>query len=118
MQSMDIETWAAAPVPEGEVRPNTLFVYGVDYLDTEKIMEYFKAYTPIRVEWINDSCCNVVFPSSGLTMLALNSNIITKEDIEATAARSRELKRCFGYQEGGKQINMFMRLATEGVYFT
>lgn len=115
---MDIEPWAAPPAPEGAVRPETLFVHGVDYLDTQKVMNYFQPFTPVKVEWINDSCCNVVFPSSGIAMLALNSNLISKEEIEATAASSSELKRSFGYQENGKQINLFMRLSTEGVYFT
>ena len=47
--------------PEAELRPDCVHVYGCDLLSTKEIMAYFDGYSPVFVEWINDSAANVVF---------------------------------------------------------
>lgn len=32
-------------------------------MNTEDIIRYFANYRPVQVEWIDDSCCNIVFES-------------------------------------------------------
>ena len=35
-------------------RRDALHLFGVDELSTNEVFEYFKAYKPLAVEWIND----------------------------------------------------------------
>jgi len=46
------------------VRSEALHVFGVDFFSEKEILEYFSEGNPSKVEWINDSSCNVVFPSA------------------------------------------------------
>ena len=32
-------------------------------MTTEKVLSYFSKFQPLKVEWLNDSSCNVVFES-------------------------------------------------------
>jgi hypothetical protein len=45
---------APADLPRREV---ALYVYGVDVMSTNDLLQYFEAYAPTFVEWINDSSC-------------------------------------------------------------
>ena len=45
------------------MRPNAIHVYGVDYMSTRMILAYFGEENKVRVEWLNDSSCNVAFNS-------------------------------------------------------
>ena len=42
-------------------RPDAVHLYGVDKMSTKEVLQYFDSYGPLRVEWIDDSSCNVVF---------------------------------------------------------
>ena len=44
-----------------EIRPEALFVKGVDEMSTQDVFSYFKEYDPSFIEWINDTSCNVVW---------------------------------------------------------
>ena len=48
---------------EVERRTDTIHLYGVDLMSTKDIYAYFSEHAPVRVEWIDDSSCNVVFES-------------------------------------------------------
>ncbi|XP_074635376.1 nuclear cap-binding protein subunit 3-like [Acropora palmata] len=49
------------PIPEGVARLDAIHVFGVDNMSTKDIFLYFDNYGPGSVEWIDDSCCNVVW---------------------------------------------------------
>ncbi|CAG0920220.1 unnamed protein product [Notodromas monacha] len=49
------------PPKAGRFRLNVLHLRGTDELSTAEIFEYFSSYGPRRVEWINDTSCNVVW---------------------------------------------------------
>jgi len=51
----------------------------VDFLSTEDIMAYFKAYNPKKLEWLNDSSCNMVFESEDSTQRAYKELTLTKK---------------------------------------
>lgn len=40
-----------------ERRPDTIHLYGVDVMSTNDVLQYFGAFGPTFVEWINDSSC-------------------------------------------------------------
>lgn len=42
---------------------NQLHLYGVDYMSTDNIRGYFGIKYMIKIEWLNDSSCNIVLPS-------------------------------------------------------
>eukprot|EP01017_Pseudomicrothorax_dubius_P003321 TRINITY_DN10449_c0_g1_i2.p1 TRINITY_DN10449_c0_g1~~TRINITY_DN10449_c0_g1_i2.p1 ORF type:complete len:419 (-),score=85.05 TRINITY_DN10449_c0_g1_i2:28-1284(-) len=63
---------------ERTIRPDTLHVYGVDYMSESDVLRYFTTYNPIRVEWINDSSCNVVFSSPDEVRRTMMSLAISK----------------------------------------
>ena len=44
-----------------ERRPEAVHLYGVDRMSTKECLQYFEDYGPSRVEWLDDSSCNVVF---------------------------------------------------------
>lgn len=56
--------WVSPVIPSGDIRSNVLYVYGVDYLNSRAIYDYFKLYNPSKIEWLNDSSCNVIFQDS------------------------------------------------------
>ena len=112
---MDKETkyWEKYSEPSGDIRNDTLYLYGVDYLNTRKILEYFKYFSPVKVEWLNDTSCNVVFPASDNALQALNTNCMDKiEDI----SNFENIKRpAMGYQFKDEMIPLYFRFATTGV---
>ncbi|XP_055329103.1 nuclear cap-binding protein subunit 3-like [Paramacrobiotus metropolitanus] len=57
--AMDLET-CSVMIPK--YRLDTLHVRGVDEMSTQDVLNYFASYKPERVEWVNDTSCNVAFP--------------------------------------------------------
>ena len=46
------------------IRPDTLYLYGTDFMSTKDIKLYIGTQFPeIEIKWINDSSCSVVFPN-------------------------------------------------------
>lgn len=107
-----VEYWEQYKEPSGEMKKNSLYIYGVDYLSTKKIMEYFHYFSPTKVEWLNDTSCNVIFPSEDNCLNALNTCCIEKvQDME----NFENIKRsAVGYSTNDEVIPIFMRFSTEG----
>lgn len=45
------------------IRYNAWYLFGVDYMNNEKIRNYFSVNPHFKIEWINDSACNIAFNS-------------------------------------------------------
>ena len=67
-----------APTPlqlEANIVPDTIYLYGVDYMSTNDIKTYLERYSSnkdlLEVKWINDSSCTVKFESEELSKKAL-----------------------------------------------
>lgn len=60
---MAIDTLESAkPFDEtADVRKDAIHAHGTDLCSTKDLINYFMAYNPKHVEWINDSSCNIVF---------------------------------------------------------
>ena len=56
-----------------------MHLFGVDFLSTDEIMKYFKAYNAQKIEWINDSSCNVKFESESYMQQAYHDLTLTKK---------------------------------------
>eukprot|EP01017_Pseudomicrothorax_dubius_P036945 TRINITY_DN5357_c0_g1_i1.p1 TRINITY_DN5357_c0_g1~~TRINITY_DN5357_c0_g1_i1.p1 ORF type:complete len:233 (+),score=88.73 TRINITY_DN5357_c0_g1_i1:388-1086(+) len=83
---MDIEDG----LPEEEMRKDTLHVYGVDFMSNQQVMRYFAAHTPLHIEWINDSSCNVVFKDNEDVEAAIATLCITKSEEPIPKLKWRE----------------------------
>jgi len=46
-----------------ELKPCSWHIFGVDYMSNEKIRNYFNINPHFKIEWINDSSCNLTFNS-------------------------------------------------------
>ncbi|XP_076836172.1 nuclear cap-binding protein subunit 3 isoform X2 [Brachyhypopomus gauderio] len=44
-----------------KIRLEALHLNGVDDMSTQDVFGYFKEYPPAHIEWIDDTCCNVVW---------------------------------------------------------
>ena len=98
--------------PSRAIKKSTLYIYGVDYLNTEKILEYFHYFSPSKVEWLNDTSCNVIFPSEDNTLQALNTCCLEK--IENPEEFENIKRTAIGYQIKDEVIPIFIRFSSEG----
>ena len=61
LMDVDLQQERKDPPIEAARRPDAVHVYGVDFLSTKDLLDYFADYGPTFVEWINDSAANVLF---------------------------------------------------------
>lgn len=47
--------------PEVARRREAIHLYGVDLLNTKEVLSYFREYSPVYCEWLDDSSCNILF---------------------------------------------------------
>ena len=55
------------------VDPNSLYLYGTDYMSTSEIKDYLIHFPAVRIRWINDSSCTLGFPDETQTEQAYNA---------------------------------------------
>lgn len=58
------------------LRPEAIHLYGVDYMNNKMIATYFGG-AKIRIEWLNDSSCNIAFASEQI-MTEVVSGLVLK----------------------------------------
>lgn len=62
-------------------RLNIVHVRGVTEMSTEDILDYFKEYSPLSVDWVNDYSCNVVWKEAkdaAQALLGLTRPVVIK----------------------------------------
>lgn len=57
---------------EKNVRFEAIHMRGTEEMSTEDVLDYFARYGPFGIEWIDDSCCNVVWNDQVSTARALH----------------------------------------------
>lgn len=68
--------------PKLDFRQNAVHVYGLDFLKTGHMEEIFSQFSHKYIEWINDSCANVIFKNAESAKTALESLSFPKKDDE------------------------------------
>ncbi|RNA00125.1 Nuclear cap-binding subunit 3 [Brachionus plicatilis] len=98
-------------------RKDSIHVYGVDLLTTEDIFDFFSAYKPFAIEWINDSSCNVAWKNE---THAANALLHISQPYECAAKRERlppqgnKWRKATQLAKGKYQLYMrFVRLSTD-----
>lgn len=99
-------------------REETLHVYGVDMLSTSDVLKYFSEYGPQRVEWINDSSCNICFADPGTVKRILAG--MGKPLSDSTSGPHDDLFKSMGklwhkgvdFLKGGTPVPLLFRVAT------
>ena len=73
-RKLDFARHKEAPKPienDAVMNPDTLYLYGVDYMSTDDIKGYFDRFGENKeVIWINDSSCRVKFESEEVALKA------------------------------------------------
>ncbi|XP_068126198.1 nuclear cap-binding protein subunit 3 isoform X2 [Hyperolius riggenbachi] len=78
-----------------KIRPETLYVAGVDDMSTQDIFAFFKQYPPGYIEWLDDASCNVVWldevsaTRALLNMTTMPVDVKSKKDGESTSTKSK-----------------------------
>ncbi|CAG9324650.1 unnamed protein product [Blepharisma stoltei] len=106
----DKEIWNPSIEPAGEIRPDTLHLYGVDYMSTKEILKHFDGFKPLKVEWLNDSSCNVQFPGPDFALNAFNTNCV--ENVENLENFENNKRQAVGYYADGKSLPIYIRFST------
>eukprot|EP00347_Sterkiella_histriomuscorum_P000683 403374902 len=139
---LDFARHKEAPQPilsESEISPDTLYLYGVDYMSTDDIQSYigdqFGGESGVQITWINDSSCRIKFENEQLAQRAyqlssMSSNtdqrtkLIIGEamvDVQTEGVDPRNFdvnvgwKEAFGFQlkTNGRMQKLWMRFATD-----
>ena len=76
-------------------------------MSTKGVLRHFGAYSPEKVEWIDDSSCVVKFPSQDQVKEAFGNVAIKEFDEEANKA-----VKCLGYYHNEVEIPLYIRYAT------
>lgn len=82
-------------------------------MSTSDICKYFSNFGPVKIEWLNDSSCNAVFPSEDLAEKAVLDLSLTIQDENL----SEEWKKGIPYKEKNIEFSLYFRLATSKVVF-
>jgi hypothetical protein len=91
-----------------EIRNTTLHCFGVDFFSQDEIMEFFANFNPQKVEWINDSSCNVHFEDSETSANAIFSLTTQIED----NAHELDWRKGLDYEKDGRVFNLMIRYGT------
>ncbi|OMJ69712.1 hypothetical protein SteCoe_32500 [Stentor coeruleus] len=111
-EEKEVDYWEKYTEPSGDIRMNSLYLYGVDYLSTTKILNYFHYFSPSKVEWLNDTSCNVIFPNEDNALQALNTNCLDK--IEDPTSFENIKRSALGYQVKDEVFPFYIRFSTAG----
>jgi len=94
---------------EAKLRPDCVHIFGVDFFSENDLMEFFKEFHPMRIEWINDSSCNVVFPDAESASNAIFSKTTQIDDKD----HQLDWRRGLDIEKEGKSFNFHIRFATD-----
>jgi hypothetical protein len=66
-------------------------------LGEKEIFYYFKPFNPIKIEWLNDSSCNLVFPNAEMTEKAYKEAAASEREYETGSSMFLfiEFIKCF-----------------------
>ena len=71
---------------ERGIRLEAVHIRGLDDMNTKDVFDYFRDYSPGRIEWIDDSSCNVVWED---TMTAARALLGLSKPISVITAQSK-----------------------------
>lgn len=91
-----------------ELRNNTIHLFGVDFFNENEIMGFFENFNPQKIEWINDSSCNIVFEEDTNASNAIFSLSTQIDD----NIHELDWRKSLDYEKDGRVFNLMMRNAT------
>jgi len=103
--------------PDGLETPlyNIVHFYGtMDNMTTIDVNRYFRPFQTLRVEWLNDACCNVHFASCHSAIqaiLTLSSQMDARDPDVQVQSMVRKWRRAVSFR-GNEQQAFLMRIAT------
>lgn len=100
----DVDRFEALP------RPTALFLHGVDDMSTKDITKYCNHVSLEKVEWINDSACNLAFTTSEQAQEALKA-LVAGENITVDHRALVPAKPFVNEQDISQEL--FIRVSTD-----
>lgn len=96
-------------------RPNRIFLHGVDDMSTENITSWCNQPNVEKVEWINDSACNLVFATEEEATTALATFLPEGSTTTVDQVTHRELVPAKPYIDAtnNKTHHLFVRISTD-----
>lgn len=94
-----------------KVRRDTIHIFGVDFFSEGDLLDFFKEFNPLRVEWINDSSCNLIFPDYESASAAIFSKTTQIDDKD----HDLDWRRGLDIDKDGKSFNFMIRFSTDQV---
>lgn len=94
---------------EAKLRRDAVHIFGVDFFSESDLLDFFKEFRPQRVEWINDSSCNVIFMDGESASNAVFSKTTQIEDKD----HELDWRRGLDIEKEGKSFNFLIRFATD-----
>ncbi|KAI8891452.1 hypothetical protein K501DRAFT_166325 [Backusella circina FSU 941] len=95
---------------EGLPRPNAIFLRGVDEMSTSDIKKYCDSTDLLKVQWINDTSCNLIFDTKEQAEQVTKA-LVTDPDVEVN---HKTLLTAKSFENAdGKIIELSLRLATD-----
>ncbi|KAI7907207.1 uncharacterized protein BX663DRAFT_495182 [Cokeromyces recurvatus] len=93
-------------------RPSAIFLYGVNEMSTKDIEQYVDSTLLIKIEWINDSSCNLVFdnPTDASTVA---SSLLLKNNVVLDHRTLVPAKPYLMINHDHQVIDLFIRIATD-----
>eukprot|EP00388_Colpodella_angusta_P009914 GDKJ01026098.1.p1 GENE.GDKJ01026098.1~~GDKJ01026098.1.p1 ORF type:complete len:522 (-),score=146.15 GDKJ01026098.1:93-1574(-) len=96
----------------GTDREDSIFVYGTSRMGARDMFGFFNAFNPIRLEWLDECSCVLVFASNDAREHCLNSLIAsgsifpTQESVPGIWYRSEPLDGCASRIDGAVQMQI------------
>ncbi|KAI9469851.1 MAG: hypothetical protein EXX96DRAFT_587638 [Benjaminiella poitrasii] len=110
----DVPLVGDEPVDRFEALPrhNALFLHGVDDMSTQEIEQYVDSPLLVKVEWINDSSCNLSFSTEEDASTIADTLVLKK----GSALDHRTLVPAKPYlitSDDHRVVDLFVRVATD-----
>ncbi|KAI8393514.1 uncharacterized protein BYT42DRAFT_9579 [Radiomyces spectabilis] len=94
-------------------RAEALFLYGLDDMSTKDIHAYCEGLNLKKIEWINDSSCNLVFTVESDAKAAAQALLETPLPADADLSH-KELQKAKPFQKDERQFNnLQLRVSTD-----
>jgi len=79
---------------EGQmIKPSSVTIYGCKELNTEQLLNFFKAYAPDKVDWVDDERCKLLWHEESAAVRCILSCTHTAMDLAGLQAKAQKLQK-------------------------
>jgi len=94
--------------PNPVLRKEALHIFGVDFFSEKEISDFFGEFNPVKIEWINDSSCNLIFTTHD----DASNGLFAKSEVIEGSDHDLDWRKSLDIDKDGKQFNFMIRPCT------